>query len=141
MTSTYGVISGRRRSEDYDNLRQVASVRRDASPAMLDLTRLVGNGADVLHAPCKSVTMRVTKKTTTLLRGQQKTRLENTVETMDGHVFMPMPPQQLQVREKFTFPSSFSPVQWCLAAPFPCQSCFLARSKEINIGWRWTALR
>ena len=81
-----------RRSEDYDNVRPEAAAG--------ELARLVDGPRQptTLSGPVKSITMRVIKKTTTLQRGQQRTRMESSVETLDGHVFVPMAPQQPQVR-------------------------------------------
>ncbi|XP_037084660.1 plectin-like [Pollicipes pollicipes] len=88
-------LPSRRRADDYDNLREAASTG-------MELTRALGRSETELaelRGPVKSITMRVVKKTTTLSRGQQKTRFESAVETLDGHVFVPMKPQQPQISD------------------------------------------
>ena len=91
---TSRAYSSSRRPGDYDNMRTETA---DQLARMVDVQTTHREPAN-LTGPVKSITMRVIKKTTTLQRGQQKTRMESSVETLDGHLFVPMTPQQPQVR-------------------------------------------
>ncbi|XP_037077621.1 smoothelin-like protein 2, partial [Pollicipes pollicipes] len=81
--------------EAVPELAQVVTSRRMASDvhqSSNEMHRTERQGA------MKSVTMRVIKKTTTLSRGHQKTRMESLLETADGRMIMPAK-QQPQISD------------------------------------------
>lgn len=89
-------IRERSNERDVPDLHQVVTSRRMASDIHessneMQRTEKVGQ--------MKSITMRVIKKTTTLSRGHQKTRMESMVETSDGHAIMPVRQQQQQLQQ------------------------------------------
>ena len=90
-------MSAGRQTESYEasrssrdavpELAQVVTSRRMASDvhqSTSEMQRSEGQGG------MKSVSMRVIKKTTTLSRGQQKSRMESMVEQHDGRMIVPV---------------------------------------------------
>ena len=89
-------MSGGRQTDDYDavreqesvpELQQVVTSRRMASDIHQSTSEMQRSER---HGGMKSVSMRVIKKTTTLSRGQQKSRMESMMEQHDGRMIVPV---------------------------------------------------
>ena len=89
-------MSGGRQTDEYDAVReresvpelaQVVTSRRMASDIHQSTSEMQRSER---QGGMKSVSMRVIKKTTTLSRGQQKSRMESMMEQHDGRMIVPV---------------------------------------------------
>ena len=89
-------MSGGRQTDEYDSVReresvpelaQVVTSRRMASDIHQSTSEMQRSER---QGGMKSVSMRVIKKTTTLSRGQQKSRMETMMEQHDGRMIVPV---------------------------------------------------